>query len=570
MRPRPVRLHDPSEFPILYVDDEVENLRIFELTFRREFTVLTAQSAEEGMRLLNENPVALVLSDHKMPGMTGVDFLARVRELDEQAIRILVTAYGDAETLGSAINDGRIYRYVAKPWNPDEMRVTLRRAIERYALDRERDTLLNELTLLNRLSRTLHRELEPDRVVAQLIEVAHSELGFDGASVLSFGADREQLSWAGVAPDDDVAGRVRNVSLTRSRAPVFFEALDRGQTQTLAVEDLQDLEGPVRDWVAEVSADELVVVPLKGENEVIGALAIDNRSGGRRFGADDRTLLDGLSTQAVVALENARTVAALRSSRAQVQRADRLGSLGALASSLANEIDEPLASIQCFLDLTPDVAAASPGSETETEAEAQAGAGEGSWAERHSIASKQLQHIRDLVASMQQVGRADESSSAPAELDLGQLARDVVQLIEPEAATKNVALELEVDGDTPKIIGVRTQLQQVVLNLALNALNATPAQERISLRVASDAAPGGGAVIEVRDRGWGADPETLERIFDPFAGAEQPVDRMGLGLMISHQIVLGHHGSIEVEGADDGGSCFRVRLPIGGAPAAER
>ena len=142
MRPRPLRLHDPREFPILYVDDEIENLRIFELTFRREFSVLTAQSAEDGLRALNENPVAVVLSDHKMPGMTGVDFLARVREIDEQAIRILVTAYGDAEILGSAINDGRIYRYVAKPWNPDDMRITLRRAIERYALDRERETLL--------------------------------------------------------------------------------------------------------------------------------------------------------------------------------------------------------------------------------------------------------------------------------------------------------------------------------------------------------------------------------------------------------------------------------------------
>ena len=316
MRPRPLRLHDPREFPILYVDDEIENLRIFELTFRREFSVLTAQSAEDGLRALNENPVAVVLSDHKMPGMTGVDFLARVREIDEQAIRILVTAYGDAEILGSAINDGRIYRYVAKPWNPDDMRITLRRAIERYALDRERETLLSELTLLNRLSRSLHRELRPERVVERLIGAAHRELGFDGAAVLLFGADRSRLHWIGVAPHDDVAERVRRIELSRGTAPRFFEALEDGAAQTLSVDHWEELEGPVREWVAEVSADDLVVVPLPGEHEVIGALAIDNRSGGRRFGADDRTLLDGLSTQAVIALENARTVAALRGSRA--------------------------------------------------------------------------------------------------------------------------------------------------------------------------------------------------------------------------------------------------------------
>ena len=130
MQPRPRQILDHREFPVLYVDDEPENLRVFELTFRREFSILTASSAEEGLRILNENPVAVVLSDQRMPGVSGVEFLSRVRSLDASAIRILVTAYGDAEILGEAINDGSIYRYVPKPWEPEDMRVTLRRAIE--------------------------------------------------------------------------------------------------------------------------------------------------------------------------------------------------------------------------------------------------------------------------------------------------------------------------------------------------------------------------------------------------------------------------------------------------------
>ena len=97
---------DHREFPVLYVDDEPENLRVFELAFRRQFSILTAQSAEEGLRLLNENPVAVVLSDQRMPEVSGVEFLSRVRSLDPTTIRILVTAYGDAEILGEAINDG--------------------------------------------------------------------------------------------------------------------------------------------------------------------------------------------------------------------------------------------------------------------------------------------------------------------------------------------------------------------------------------------------------------------------------------------------------------------------------
>src|SRR5690554_2564116 len=148
MRPRPGfrvdRLLDYREYPILFVDDEPRNLRVFELAFRRDFQVRTAASGEEALRMLAEQPAALVLSDHRMSGMSGVELLARVRALDERTIRILVTAYGDVPTLTEAINEGWIYRYVAKPWRPDEMRLTLRNGIEHYALAREREQLLHE------------------------------------------------------------------------------------------------------------------------------------------------------------------------------------------------------------------------------------------------------------------------------------------------------------------------------------------------------------------------------------------------------------------------------------------
>ena len=94
-----------------------------------------------------------------MPGMTGIELLARVNQLDPKTVRFLVTAYGDAETLSSAINDGSIYRFIPKPWTPEDMRVNLRRGIEIYALDREREQLVRELSLLNRVSRSITQEL---------------------------------------------------------------------------------------------------------------------------------------------------------------------------------------------------------------------------------------------------------------------------------------------------------------------------------------------------------------------------------------------------------------------------
>jgi CheY-like chemotaxis protein len=184
MEPNPLSLLDYREYPVLYVDDEPENLRIFELGFRREFSIVTANSGEAGLRILNQQPVAVVLSDQRMPGMTGVEFLTRARELDPKTIRVLVTAYGDAETLSIAINDGSIYRYVPKPWEAEDLRLTLKRSIEVYALDRERESLVRELTAVNQIAKTINQELDLGPLLDQLLGAITDELGFDAAAVL--------------------------------------------------------------------------------------------------------------------------------------------------------------------------------------------------------------------------------------------------------------------------------------------------------------------------------------------------------------------------------------------------
>ena len=210
MKPRPDRITDYREYPILYVDDEPENLRIFELSFKRDFAIRTALSGEEGLERINREPIALVLSDHRMPGMTGVDFLTRVNEIDPKTVRILVTAYGDAQTLSNAINSGAIYRFVPKPWEPEEMRVTLRRGIEVYALDREREQLIQELTLLNRVSHSITQELEIDPLIDLLLEILIQELGYDGAGILFFDQKEQTLGRGRFAPNDPSLSRTLN------------------------------------------------------------------------------------------------------------------------------------------------------------------------------------------------------------------------------------------------------------------------------------------------------------------------------------------------------------------------
>ncbi len=133
---------------ILIVDDEPRVLDALEAILAAEFRVLRAGHGEEALaRLAAEPDVAVIVTDHRMPGMTGVELLRRSQERTPDAIRIVLTAYTDVDSLMEAINTGRIYHFVPKPWDPNELLLVVRRAAERWRLARENARLRDELEL---------------------------------------------------------------------------------------------------------------------------------------------------------------------------------------------------------------------------------------------------------------------------------------------------------------------------------------------------------------------------------------------------------------------------------------
>ncbi len=121
----------------MYVDDEVNNLISFRATFRREYKILTAQDGQEGLKVLRENDVHLVLSDQRMPGMTGVEFLEKVNNEFPEPIRMIITGFSDIDAVIGSINKGGVYRYIAKPWDEREMRMTIENARQLFGLQEE-------------------------------------------------------------------------------------------------------------------------------------------------------------------------------------------------------------------------------------------------------------------------------------------------------------------------------------------------------------------------------------------------------------------------------------------------
>lgn len=134
---------------VLYVDDEVNNLMSFKATFRREFKVFTAQSAKEGIEILRDQPIQVVISDQRMPEMTGVEFFESMIEEFPDPIRILLTGYTDIEAVIAAINKGRVYHYVTKPWEEQYFRNLIQNAHEIFRLRVEKKILMDELKVTN-------------------------------------------------------------------------------------------------------------------------------------------------------------------------------------------------------------------------------------------------------------------------------------------------------------------------------------------------------------------------------------------------------------------------------------
>jgi two-component system response regulator HupR/HoxA len=135
--------------PLVVVDDEPDILRAFAFDYGDEFEVLTAESGPRGLELLEAHDVAVIVADQRMPVMSGVEFLQRSMDIRPEANRIILTGYTDVEAIVASINSARIYRYVTKPWESEELRLTLRRAFEMFQLTRENVRLVDELRRAN-------------------------------------------------------------------------------------------------------------------------------------------------------------------------------------------------------------------------------------------------------------------------------------------------------------------------------------------------------------------------------------------------------------------------------------
>lgn len=150
-----------EQIKILCVDDESNVLSALRRVFIDEdYDILVANSAQEGLSVLENEPAQIIISDYRMPGMNGVEFLKEVYRRWPQTMRIVLSGYADSASIVSAINEGRIYKFVSKPWNDDELKLTVSNAVERYFLFKRNAALAEELKRKNEELLLLNIELQ--------------------------------------------------------------------------------------------------------------------------------------------------------------------------------------------------------------------------------------------------------------------------------------------------------------------------------------------------------------------------------------------------------------------------
>ena len=143
---------------VLYIDDEMDNLTSFRATFRRNFNITTADSADAAIPILENETIHVILSDQRMPKMTGIEFFEKIQTIHPDPIRILITGYTDINAVIDAINRGQVYKYLSKPWVEDDVKIFVEKAYEVYKLRKENVELTNKLIDINKKLEFLARQ----------------------------------------------------------------------------------------------------------------------------------------------------------------------------------------------------------------------------------------------------------------------------------------------------------------------------------------------------------------------------------------------------------------------------
>jgi len=284
----------------------------------------------------------------------------------------------------------------------------------------------------------------------------------------------------------------------------------------------------------------LLALPVAHEQEPYGVL-VCLADGPRRFSVDEQRVLGTVVSYAALAFRNLRLYAKAFAAETQLRRGERLTALGLLSAEIAHEIRNPLTVMRLLADTIGEgLADADPRRED------------------LAVMREKVAHMEGVVSRVLSLARSQSGAFRP--VSLAEVARQTALLLRLKLEQAGVSLEVAAAGDVPEVSGDPGQLQQVLLNLVLNAVQAMPQGGKVAIRLSrEDAGDSPCAVVRVADTGGGIPSEVLPRIFESFFTGRE--DGTGLGLAIVKRILRAHRGDITVESTGPAGTTFRLWIP---------
>ena len=503
---RPPRAVREEQATVLVVDDDEHVRRALKRVLKRARCELReAGDAAEGLEILEREPVHVVVSDFRMPGLSGIEFLRTVKDRWPRIQRVLLTGQADTAAIEEAVNKSEIFRFIWKPWDDGHLLLTVQGAIDQCWIVSENARLSELITQRNAELELANRELE-----AKVAQRSRALVRAAEEWRACFDAIADPL--AILRPD----GEVVRVNMAFARHCGVDVKLTRG---------LRPVDGgygalPVADFSAEGTAPATQELQRRDRSWLLRSFAFAD--GG-----------------AVVVWKD---VTEEREVTRRLLQAEKMAAVGQLAGGVAHEINNPLGGILAFAQLMSQ--------------------DERSEGDRESLrliqdAALRAKRIVESLLRFSRRPRHDERG----EVDLARVVEDALFLMQPRLKEGRVEVERQL---APALaIGNANVLQQVAVNLLVNALQAIASQGRITVSTG----PGrpGHVQLVVADDGPGVPPEVAGRIFEPFFTTKPEGQGTGLGLSICYRIVDEHGGSIHHDPAPGGGAAFVVEIPA--APA---
>ena len=503
---------------LLLVDDEENILRSLRRVLRRgDWQIETAADGEAGLRIFERFQPGVVISDFRMPGMNGVDFLARVKEMAPHVQRIMLTGQADQQAIEEAINRSEVFRFISKPWNDSQLLLTVKSAFEQHHLVSDNQRLHDLTHQQNTELRQLNADLEL-RVQQRTQMLSRAKREWE----LSF--DTIDSPLAVVSTDDLVIRRANRASAKVSSRDVLSLSKGLKCHEYLFDRPTQCPGCPVGPTLRAPASLEIA----HGQRTYVAHV----------YPMDDEP----------IAVCHYRDVTDERALTKRMIESEKMIAIGNLAGGVAHEINNPLGGILAFSQLMKRDAGRTPQD-----------------LEALDLIEESAMRCKRIVESLLKFSRRTPGSER-SPVVLNDVLGSTLFLVEHQYQLKNVEIVRDIEAALWPVKANANQLSQVMLNLLTNAYAAMPKGGRIHVRTWNDAEKGQ-VHLSVKDSGAGISRKHLQKIFEPFFTTKG--DGTGLGLTVTFDIVQSHGGNIQVHSEEGQGAEFIVSLPAMGGRLLE-